>query len=130
MSVQRFAYIIGGVYLAIGIVGFFLTGLADIARTEGETLILFDVNPLHNFAHLVFGAIWLAGATRPSTARSVSNALGGLLVVLGVVGFFLVGSSINILALNHPDNLLHIATGGLALFLGLTTQDTVSPAKI
>jgi hypothetical protein len=122
MTLQRFSYVFGGVYLVLGIVGFFLTGLAGFTTTEGETLILFDVNPLHNFTHLIVGAVWLAAATKDSTAKLVSLGIGGVLVALGLIGFFLVGTGANVLALNHPDNVLHIATGALALFFGVTAE--------
>jgi hypothetical protein len=51
---------------------------------------------------------------------------------VGVIGFLAVGEAWNLLALNHADNLLHIATavlalGAVALAAELTSSRTERP---
>jgi hypothetical protein len=125
-NVQRFAYGFGAVYLVVGIAGFFVTGFENFAGLEGETLILLNVNPLHNLVHAALGVLWLAAAGRDSTARTISNLIGAVLAIVGILGLFIVNSSANILAVNHPDNILHLVTAGLALWFGLTGKSAAA----
>lgn len=127
-NVQRFAYAFGALYLVVGVAGFFVTGFEDFSGTEGEKLILLGVNPLHNLVHVALGILWLAGAGRETTARTINILIGAVLAIVGIIGLFLVNSSANILALNHPDNLLHLVTAALALWLGLTGKSTAVAA--
>ena len=120
LSARTFGYAFGGVYIAVGLIGFALTGFSGFAATEGPRLILFEINPLHNIVHLLIGGGLIAGAAGgEAAARKVTTLVAATYALVGVVGLFLVGNdTLNILALNHPDNLLHLATaavGALAL---------------
>lgn len=127
-DVQKFAYAFGTVYLVVGIAGFFVTGFDNFAGTEGETLIVFDVNPLHNLVHIALGVLWLAAAGREAAARTISILIGAVLALVGLVGFFILNSSANILAINQSDNILHLATAALALYFGLAGKGAASGA--
>lgn len=72
------------------------------------------------------GAVWIAAASKHAAARGVSILFGSVYLLVGRLGLFLIGSELNILALHAPDNLLHLATAGLALGLGLSTR-SVAP---
>ena len=62
-----------------------------------------EVYPLHNIAHLLIGAaLLIAGLTRAAAAKAVNITVGAVYLLLGIVGFFLVGTGANILALNTP----------------------------
>lgn len=117
--------IFGAVYLLVGIAGFFVSSGAAFAGTEGGTLILFEVNPLHNIVHLGIGAV-LLGAAAASTraAKAANTTVGGVYLLVGLLGLFLVGSSANILALNGADNVLHFASAVLLLGVGLGADRT------
>ena len=120
MTARRFAQVFGAIYILIGIVGFFVTGFGDFAAGEGHTLILFDVNPLHNIVHLVVGIAFLAASGAEATARTISTLIGAVYLAVGLLGLFLVGSAdLNLLALNQADNVLHLLSGALALYVGL-----------
>jgi hypothetical protein len=126
--VQRFAQVFGAVYVLVGLLGFVFTGFDNFAGTEGEREIIFEVNPLHNIVHIAVGALWLASSRAEASARAVSTLIGAVYLLLGVVGFFLVGTSANILALNTPDHFLHLATAALALYFGLAGRRAAAPA--
>lgn len=128
---QVFGLIFGGVYLAIGAAGFVSTKGVDFAGTSGGALMeLFSVNPLHNVAHLAIGAALLGAAVvGPGLSRSVNAVIGVAYLALGVVGFFLVDTSANVLALNFADNLLHIGTGAVALAIA-TVAAKSEPAPV
>jgi Domain of unknown function (DUF4383) len=120
MAVRRFALVFGAVYVLVGLVGFALTGFGDFAASEGRTLILFDVNPLHNIVHLLVGGAWLAASRREDTARTVSVIIGAVYTAVAILGLFLVGNDgLNILALNQADNGLHLVSGLAGLYFGL-----------
>jgi hypothetical protein len=114
----------GAVYLAIGALGFAYTGgVGFLAPNGGLILGIFEVNPLHNIAHLVIGAaLLIAGITNSRAARATNGTVGVAYLALGIVGFFLAAdpdSSLNFLALNMPDHFLHLVSavilGGVAL---------------
>ena len=54
------ATVFGAVYVLVGLLGFAVTGGVGFIATEGGLLLgVFQVNPLHNIAHLLIGAALL-----------------------------------------------------------------------
>ena len=122
--------VFGAVYLLVGLAGFAVTGGVGFAATEGKSLILFDVNPLHNIVHLLIGALLLFGAVRGvATAKGVNTLVGAVYLLVGLLGLFLLDSSANILALNGADNVLHLASAILLLGVGLS-QDKAAARTV
>lgn len=120
------ATVFGAVYLLVGILGFFVTAGVGFFATEGNTLIIFEVNPLHNIIHLAIGAaLLLAGLKSVSAAKGVNTAVGAVYLLVGILGLFLVGTSLNIIALNGADNVLHLASAVLLLGVGLSQDKNV-----
>jgi len=119
------AAVFGGVYLLVGLLGFAVTGFSSFAGTTGDTLIVFDVNPLHNIVHLAIGALLLASSRSITGAKGANTAVGGVYLLVGILGLFLVGSSANILALNSADNVLHFASAVVLLGVGLSADKRV-----
>jgi hypothetical protein len=115
------ATIFGVVYLLVGVLGFFVTSGIGFFATQGANLIVFAVNPLHNIIHLLIGAALLAaGLKSVPAARSVNTTVGGVYLLVGIVGLFLLNTSLNIIALNGADNVLHLASAVLLLGVGLS----------
>jgi hypothetical protein len=107
---QHLALVIGVAFLAAGVAGFFVTGFDDFAGDEGESLLGFEVNPLHNVVHLLIGAAGVLAWVRRDLARAYGIAL---LVGYGatfVYGLAAVDADWDILAINEADNGLHIAS--------------------
>jgi hypothetical protein len=120
------ATVFGVVYLLVGILGFFVTAGVGFFATEGNPLIIFEVNPLHNIIHLAIGAALLsAGLKSVSAAKGVNTTVGAVYLVVGILGLFLVGTSLNIIALNGADNVLHLASAVLLLGVGLSQDKRV-----
>jgi hypothetical protein len=63
------------------------------------------------------------------SAKAVNSTVGGVYLLVGIVGLFLVGSSANILALNGADNVLHFASAILLLGVGLSADRSPSSAR-
>lgn len=116
--------VFGAVYLLVGVLGFFFTNGVGLFATEGGLLLgIFEVNPFHNIAHLLIGAVLLIGGlSSVKAAKGVNTVIGAAYLLLGIVGFFLAGTSANILALNTPDHFLHLASAILLLGVGLGAE--------
>ncbi|WP_150957959.1 DUF4383 domain-containing protein [Microbacterium testaceum] len=121
------ATVFGAVYLLVGLLGFAVTGGVGFIATQGGLLLgIFEVNPLHNIAHLLIGgALLVAGLANARAAKGVNTTVGAVYLLLGIVGFFLVGTAANILALNVPDHFLHLASAVVLLGVGLGTERNV-----
>lgn len=117
--------VFGAVYVLVGILGFFVTSGVDFAGTTGKDLIVFEVNPLHNIAHLLIGAALLAASRAVATAKGVNTAVGAVYLLLGIVGLFVLNNDVNILALNGADNVLHLASAIVLLGVGLSQDKNV-----
>jgi hypothetical protein len=117
---QILAAVIGAVYTIIGVAGFFVTGFDNFASEEGESLLGFHVNPLHNIVHLVIGLAGLAMSRRLNTTR-----IYGWLLFIGYGAVFIYGlivdkdSDANFLALNGADDVLHIVSSLAGLLTAL-----------
>ncbi len=113
--------IVGAGYVLIGILGFTVTAGVEFLATEGASLLgLFQVNPLQNIVHVVLGAsLLVAGLSSARRAKTVNGAVGAFLLLLGLVGLFLVGSTANVFALTVTDNVQHFGTAVVLLAASL-----------
>ena len=118
---QVFGFVLGGLYVLIGVAGFFVTGFDGLTADTGDTLFGFDVNPFHNVVHLGIGAIWLVAASidTPDLAASVGIGIGLVYVLAAFLGFT---DNLQLLSINDVfagDNFLHLVSGSLAVIVGL-----------
>jgi hypothetical protein len=128
------AAVFGVVYLLVGLLGFTVTSDVGFAeRQGGELLGLFEVNPLHNVAHLLIGiALLIAGTANASAAKATNTTIGAVYLLLGIVGFFLAAnhdSALNFLSLNTPDHFLHLASAIVLLAVGLGADRRNAPVE-
>ncbi len=99
--VKTYARILGWTFVAVGVVGFFLTGFGGFFGMDGEELILFGINPAHNLVHLILGVTYLIGARATEAgARAVVLILSAAYLLVGVLGLILIDTSANVLAIN------------------------------
>lgn len=116
--------LIGATYVAVGIVGFFITGFDAFLRDTGETLLFgfASINPMHNVVHILIGAFLIA-MTRFSTPSTEGALMGvGLFYITAFVIGVTAPDNLTILAMNGAgdgENLVHIVTGITALTAGL-----------
>ncbi|MDQ3957420.1 MAG: DUF4383 domain-containing protein [Actinomycetota bacterium] len=115
---QMFALAFGVVYIAVGLVGFAITGFDDFASESGKELLVFAINPLHNIAHIGVGALLLAGSRTHDAAKTVNLLVGIVYALLGVLG--LAGGVVveDLLNNNTSDTFLHLGTAALAIYFG------------
>ena len=126
------ATVFGAVYLLVGLLGFAVTGGVSFIATQGGLLLgLFAVNPLHNVTHLLIGAaLLIAGLSSVVAAKSVNTTIGAVYLLLGIVGFFIASSALNILALNTADHFLHLASAIVLLGAGLAADKVVRHSAV
>jgi len=122
--------IVGAVYILIGILGFTVTSGVGFFSPQGGLLLgIFEVNILHNVAHVVIGAaLLIAGLSNARAARTVNSVVGAAYLVLGLAGLFLVGTALNVLALNVADNVLHFGSAAILLAVGLGADTSLRAA--
>jgi hypothetical protein len=114
------AAVFGAVYALVGLAGFLVTD--TFAGQEGDSLLGFQVNGLHNVVHLLIGLGLLAASRQLRTARSANLAIGGTYVALALLGPFITGTDLNVVALNGADHGLHAVSGLLLLAVGLAAD--------
>ena len=114
----------------VGIVGgaaFVLLGVLSMLAGQGlfgppETLV-FGVlagNAAQGILHVLVGAaLAIAGLSRVRASAVVNGVVGGVLLVLGLAGLFLVGTEANLLALSVADNAVHFGAAAVLLAAGL-----------
>lgn len=121
------AVVFGAVYVLVGILGFTATAGVGLFDTNGGLLFgIFEVNVFHNVAHLLIGAaLLIAGLSNLRAAKATNTTIGAFYLLLGVVGLFIVGTPLNVLALNGADHVLHFASAVVLLAVGLATERTV-----
>ena len=115
----------GAVFVAVGIVGFAITGFDDFAHHHtGEELIIFEINPLHNIVHLALGLLAFALCwNRRGTLTYGMIVAGGYLGAF-VYGLFAVDEDWDFLSLNQEDNWLHLGLAVLgAIIAGLAASE-------
>jgi hypothetical protein len=113
--------IVGALYILIGALGFTVTSGVGFFSTEGGVLLgIFEVNVFHNVVHVLIGAaLVIAGLSNTRAASTVNSIVGAVFLVLGLAGLFLVGTALNIFAINVADNVLHFGTAAVLLAVGL-----------
>ncbi|MCU1636044.1 MAG: hypothetical protein JWQ68_1283 [Cryobacterium sp.] len=122
------ATIFGAVYVLVGLLGFAATSGVGFVDNEGGLLLgIFEVNPLHNIAHLLIGAaLLIAGLRSVSAAKATNTTVGAVYLLLGIIGFFIENTSANILALNTADHFLHLFSAIILLGVGLGMERTTN----
>ena len=123
--------IAGGAYLLVGIFGFAVTWGKDFFTSDGGQLLgILGTNSFLAVVHILIGAaLLLAALSAARAARIANSAVGAACLVLGLVGLFLVGSTVNVLALNVADNVLHFGTAAVLLAVGLGAEQSTTPAS-
>ena len=113
---QVFALAFGVVYVAIGILGFAVTGWDRFFTDTGEKLIAFELNPFHNVIHLVLGGVRLVASDDHYRAKMANLGFGIAYALVGLLG--VLGSLDSILSTNSADHGLHFVSAALAIYFG------------
>jgi hypothetical protein len=118
--------VFGGVYLLIGILGFFVAKKITGGDPDHK-LLLFSVNHLHNVVHLAVGVAWLASARSLAAAKQASLAIGVGYLLLAGLGFVAQDFMRDLLNIEMADNFLHLVTGALGVYFGTAGAAPAAP---
>lgn len=127
------AGIFGVVYLLVGLLGFFISKATGekFAGKIGHSLLGFQVNTLHNIVHLLIGAALVAAAAAGfRVARQANLTVGVVYLALGILGFFIVNTAINIVALNAADHFLHLVSGAILAGVALSGRKRTAVDRV
>jgi hypothetical protein len=127
--IQKAAVILGGGYLAVGVIGFAVTGFSGLLDHQGSMLIVFHVNPFHNIVHIGIGALLLLAARMPDEGplrgapEGAFLGIGSFYTLAAVLGYFGVIQLLAVPPGVTPVTLLHLGTGLAALVITFTLGD-------
>jgi hypothetical protein len=116
---QMYSLVFGATLLLAGIAGFFVNSDFNTgSNIDGDKLIFFEVNAIHNLIHLASGAVGLAMAKRADTAKTFALGFGLVYLLVTIVGLIDGKTFLGLIPINPADNILHIAisAAGIAAY--------------
>ena len=124
---RHVAAVIGVVSLALGILGFAVTGFDHVATQFGGSVLGFSMNPLQSVLHVGVGLGVLWAAYVPVPVMPGATAASVLYLLLGVAGW---STGITLFAMNAAAARLHAVVGslGLGLLILAVVSDRALPA--
>lgn len=126
---QLYSLAFGAVLLIAGLAGFLVdSSFGPLGSdVEGNNLILFEVNGIHNLVHLVSGALGLAVWRNPASARQFALGFGTLYLLVTALGFAMADNVLGIIPINPADNVLHLVIAVAGLLAGLASKTVAEP---
>lgn len=121
---QAFAAVGGIVYLAVGLIGFAVTGFGNLIEDSNDALLGFSLNPVHNLIHVAAGALLIVASrlSRPGAAEGTAIGVGLVLVLAAFLGFTGNLELLSISTPGDPDNYLHLVSGLVAIAMGFVSS--------
>ena len=120
---QLYALLFGVTLLIAGIAGFFVDSNFDLGDgVQGDDLIVFEVNGVHNLVHIASGLLGLALAGSAAGARLYALGFGAVYLLVTIVGFIDGEDFIGLFPLNDADNFLHLAIALTGIAAGLVSD--------
>ncbi len=132
--VQYGVRLIGWLYVALGLIGFLPFDFINPLHVHGVgvryLLNLVAINWLHNIIHLAIGltGVWAAGSVvNAQRWGKIAGAVLLLLLVVGMAQAAMLGYPadqllLGLVPLNSPGHMLHLVSGGVAVYLGLVRR--------
>ena len=117
LNAKTAAIVIGVIFLAVGILGFFPNPLVSPTG-------LFAVNTAHNLVHIVSGLVLLAGAYAGLGAALALKIVGVVYAIVAILGLVSGGNMVlGVIAMNAADHWLHVALAVVILAAGFLLDD-------
>jgi hypothetical protein len=123
---QRVGLAFGAFYVALGVVGFFVTGFSGLTAETGDKLLGVEINPFQNLAHLGIGLILVIFALQKNVAAAEGTVMGvGLFYIVAFVIGVTAPDNLTILGIRGEAQLahfLHLVSGVFLLAVGLISS--------
>jgi hypothetical protein len=112
MDIKMWAKVFGVVLLVAGLLGFLLA-------PNGMLFGILDTDFTQNAIHTIVGIIALiVGFKAVGMARTFFRVIGVVYVLVAVLGFVSGSTVLGLMSVNMADNVLHLAVGVVALWVG------------
>jgi hypothetical protein len=122
---QLYCLLAGLSLLLAGVLGFVVDAGFDTGNgIQGDELVIFEVNGIHNLVHIASGVVLLAAASRPPLARTVALGFGVVYGIVTIIGLIDGEDVLGLLPVNAADNVLHIALSALGIITALMSPAT------
>jgi uncharacterized membrane protein len=129
---QRVGLAFGAFYVAIGVIGFFITGFSGLTADNGDKLLGVGINPFHNLAHLGIGLILIIFARQKNVAAAEGATMGvGLFYIVAFVIGVTAPDNLTILGVRGEAqlaNFFHLVSGVFLLAVGLISSGQTQAA--
>jgi hypothetical protein len=117
VNADTLAKVLGGIFIIVGILGFFPNPLVSWRG-------VFEVDTIHNIIHLVSGGILLAAPYYNSSGMAL-RVIGIVYAIITIIGFISY-SALSWMAVNGPDNWLHLVLSALMIWGGYMLPSEVT----
>ena len=126
----RFGVALGAFYVALGVLGFFVTGFEGFTQNGPDKLLGVSVNPFHNIAHLGIGALLIILSLQKNSAATEGAVMGvGLFYITAFVIGVTSSDNLTILSMfgeGEVANFFHLISGVALLAVGLISSGTTA----
>jgi hypothetical protein len=127
---SRVGLAFGVFYVALGVIGFAVTGCEGLTQNGPDKLLGVSVNPFHNVAHLGIGALLLIMGLQKNDAAAEGAVMGvGLFYITAFVIGVTASDNLTILSIageGEVANFFHIVSGVFLLAVGLLSTGASS----
>ncbi len=121
---QMYALAFGATLLLVGLIGFAVNSDFETGNgIQGDDLIIFEVNGIHNLVHIASGLLGLALFRAPASARAYALGFGAVYLLVTIIGFADGKDVLGLIPVNGADNVLHLAIALAGLAAGLASRD-------
>jgi hypothetical protein len=122
---QLAALVVGVWWTSNGIGALFIDSNLATGHVHGSGklfgAVTITANGWHALFHLLPGLTGIAVAARPRASLAYTLSMGALYILLGAVGLLSGGSSLGVIAVDAPGDIVHIAEGVIVFSAGLIT---------
>lgn len=125
----------GAFYVALGVIGFFVTGFGGaLTGEQGHAILGISINQFHNIVHFGIGAFLLALSLQKNAAATEGAVMGvGLFYVTAFIIGVMSSDNLTVIGMRGEGdaaNFFHLLSGVALLLVGLlSTGATASQAK-
>ena len=121
---QTYSLVFGATLLLAGLLGFIVNSDFDFGSgVQGDELIAFEVNGVHNLVHIASGLLGLALFRRNRTARLYALGFGAVYLLVTIIGLIDGNDVLGIIPVNGADNVLHLLISLAGIAAGLASPE-------
>lgn len=120
---QIYSLTFGATLLLAGLIGFLVDSSFDTGSgIQGDDLIVFEVNGIHNLVHIASGLLGLASFRARGSAKAYALGFGAVYGLVTLIGFIDGNDVLGLIPVNTADNLLHLAIAATGIAAGLVSR--------